>query len=209
MNLREELPNIVTHAVGAVLAFIGLVALVLKSYHYGTTTDVVACGLFGASLVMVYTVSTFYHLVSNPRVKRILRVIDHCTIFIVIAASYVPFALISLGGARGWTIFAVVWGLAFAGILLKIFFTGRFTAASIVTYLAMGWMALLFFRPLALVLPPQGIFWLVTGGVVYSVGILFYVWRSLPYHHAIWHVFVMAGSACHYAAIAYYVIPRG
>jgi hemolysin III len=202
----EELANSLTHGLGAVLAVVGLVVLALSASRHGTTRTVVGCVVFGAALVVLYSSSTLYHSVGpgHARAKSVLRVIDHSAIFLLIAGTYTPFTLVSLWGPWGWALFGVVWGLAIAGITLRLVLRRRPTALFVGLYLAMGWCVVVAVKPLLAAVAPGGIALLVAGGLAYSVGVVFYVWRR-PYHHAIWHAFVLAGSACHYAAVLRYV----
>jgi hemolysin III len=208
-TLGNEIANAVTHGIGSILGVAGLVVLIVFADLYGTARHVVAVSVFGATLIMLYLASTLYHSIPGARAKRVLRIIDHASIYLLIAGTYTPFALISLQGAWRWTVFGVVWGLAIAGVTLKAFFTGRFGIVSCVIYLAMGWMSLVLIKPLLGVISPLGIFWLAAGGVAYTVGVLFYTWKSFSYSHALWHLFVMAGSTCHFFAVLLYVLPRG
>ena len=200
----EEIANSLTHGVGAVLAIVGLVALAFCSGRHGTARTVVACVVFGAALVLLYASSTLYHSVANARAKAALRVIDHSAIFLLIAGTYTPFTLVSLRGPWGLALFCVVWGLALAGIALRLALRRRPTALFVSLYLAMGWCVVVAAKPLLAALAPGGIALLVAGGLAYTVGVVFYVWRR-PYHHAVWHAFVLAGSAFHYAAVLRYV----
>ena len=202
----EELANSLTHGVGAVLAVVGLVVLALAASRYGTPRAVVGCVVFGAALVVLYSSSTLYHSVGHghARAKSVLRVIDHSAIFLLIAGTYTPFTLVSLWGPWGWALFGVVWGLAAAGITLRLVMRRRPTALFVGLYLAMGWCVVVAAKPLLAAVAPGGIALLVAGGLAYSVGVVFYTSRR-PYHHAIWHAFVLAGSAFHYAAVLRYV----
>lgn len=208
-SLGEEIAHAVTHGVGAFAAIAGLAVLVAKAALYGSALHVVAVSVFGASLVLMYSASTLFHSIPLPRTKQVLRVIDHCCIYILIAGSYTPFTLLTLQGAWGWSLFGVVWGLAAVGIVFKIFTTGRFEKLSLGIYLGMGWCALVAVKPLLATLPAGGLWLLLAGGLSYSFGVIFYVWERLPYHHAIWHGFVLAGSVLHYFAILLYVLPSG
>ena len=201
----EELANSLTHGVGAVLAVVGLVVLAFSAGRYGTTRAVVGCVVFGAALVLLYVSSTLYHSVADSRAKAVLRVLDHSAIFLLIAGTYTPFTLVSLRGPWGWSLFGVVWGLALAGIALRLALRRRPTALFVSLYLAMGWCVVVAAKPLLAAVAPGGIALLAAGGLAYSVGVVFYVWRSLPYSHAIWHGFVLAGSAFHFAAVLLYV----
>ncbi len=202
----EEIANGLTHGVGAVLAVVGLVVLALSASRHGTTRAVVGCVVFGAALVVLYSSSTLYHSVGpgHARAKSVLRVIDHSAIFLLIAGTYTPFTLVTLWGPWGWALFGVVWALAAAGITLRLVMRRRPTALFVGLYLAMGWCIVVAVKPLLAAVPVAGIALLVAGGLAYSVGVVFYVWRR-PYHHAVWHAFVLAGSAFHYAAVLRYV----
>jgi hemolysin III len=202
---REEVANSLTHGLGLLLASAGLAVLVVTSSRSGAARTVVGCVVFGAALVALYATSTLYHAVSHPRAKDALRALDHSAIFLLIAGTYTPFTLVSLRGPWGWSIFAVVWGLAVGGIALRLVLRRRPTALFVSLYLAMGWCAVVAVRPLVAAVPPGGIALLVAGGLAYSGGVAFYLWRRLPYHHAVWHAFVLAGSAFHYAAVLRYV----
>lgn len=197
----EELANALTHGVGAVLSVAGLAVLALVASRRGPAAVLLGCVVFGAALVVLYTASTLYHAVSHPRAKGVLRAVDHSAIFLLIAGTYTPFTLVSLRGRWGWSLFAVVWSLAVAGIALRLALRRRPTALFVALYLAMGWCVVVALRPLVAAVPPAGVALLVAGGLAYSVGVVFYLWRSLPYHHAIWHAFVLAGSGLHYAAV--------
>ena len=200
----EEIANSLTHGLGAVLAVAGLVVLAFCASRHGTARTVAGCVVFGATLVFLYASSTLYHAVANARAKAVLRVLDHSAIFLLIAGTYTPFTLVSLRGPWGWSLFGVVWGLALAGITLRLALRRRPTALFVTLYLAMGWCVVVAAKPLLAAVAPGGIALLVAGGLAYSVGVVFYVWRR-PYHHAIWHAFVLAGSAFHFAAVLLYV----
>jgi hemolysin III len=200
----EEIANSVTHGVGAILAVIGLLVLALDSSRHGTARTVAACVVFGAALVLLYVSSLLYHSVANPRAKAVLRVFDHSAIFLLIAGTYTPFTLVSLRGPWGTALFVFVWGIAVAGITLRLLLPRRPTTLFVSLYLAMGWCVVVAARPLLAAVAPGGIALLVAGGLAYSVGVVFYVWHR-PYHHAIWHAFVLVGSAFHYAAVLRYV----
>ncbi len=197
----EELANSLTHGLGLLLALVGLVVLVVSAELRGGVRQIVGCAVFGASLVLLYTSSTLYHSVRAPRAKRLLRTLDHSAIFLLIAGTYTPFTLVTLHGPWGWWLFGVVWSLAVAGITLRLVLRRRPTALFLSLYLAMGWCVVFALRPLFAAIGPAGGALLVAGGLAYSIGVPFYVWRRLPYHHAVWHAFVLAGSALHYAAV--------
>jgi hemolysin III len=208
-SLGEEIAHAITHGVGVLLAIVGLTVLVARAALYGNTWHVVACSVFGATLVLMYAASTLYHSIPNalPRAKQVLRIIDHSMIYFLIAGTYTPFTLITLRGTWGWSLFGFTWGLAAAGVAFKIFATGRFEKLSLVIYLAMGWCAIVAIKPILAHLPTGGIALTAAGGLAYSGGVAFYVWERLRYHHAIWHLFVLAGSVLQYFAIFFYVVP--
>lgn len=204
---REEYANIGTHAVGVVFSIAALVLMVLYAVENGDPYFIVAVSIFGATLILLYLMSTLYHSVRHPKVKHVFRVFDHSCIYLLIAGSYTPFTLVTLRGGWGWTLFGLTWGLALCGIIFKIFFTKRFSILSTLMYIALGWLVIVAIKPLLGAVPTGGVAWLVAGGLLYTFGVVFYAWRRIPYHHAIWHLFVMAGSFCHFLAVYYYVIP--
>ena len=206
--LSNEFANSVTHGIGFALSIVGLVALLVCATFHGGARHIVACSIYGATLVILYLASTLYHSIWSPKVKRIFKMIDHMAIYLLIAGTYTPFTLLSLRGGWGWSVFGVIWGLALLGIIYKIFFIGRWRGVSVAIYLAMGWMCVIAFKPLIASLSAGGVLWLAAGGLAYTVGVIFYGWKTLPYHHAIWHLFVMAGSTCHFFSVMFYVLPR-
>jgi len=205
----EEIANSLTHGLGLALSIAGLSVLVTLAALRRDAWTVVGCAVFGASLVLLYGASTCYHAFRARRWKRVLRVFDHAAIFLLIAGTYTPFMLANLRGPWGWSLFGVVWGLAVSGIVLKAFWTGRFEVMSTLIYLFMGWLVLIGIRPLIEALPHDSLVLLIAGGGAYSVGTLFYCWERLPYHHAVWHLFVLAGSACHFFAVLATVVGPG
>lgn len=205
----EEVVNCATHGVGLALSSAGMVVLVALAVLRGDAWHVAACAVFGASLVLLYAASTLYHAARTPRRKQLLQAADHCCIYLLIAGTYTPFTLVTLRGTLGWTLFAVVWALALAGILARILFAGRFRAAAVVSYLLLGWMSVVAIKPLAALVPLAAVLWIVAGGVAYTAGVAFFASKRLRHGHAIWHLFVMGGSVCHYLAVALYVIPQG
>ena len=205
----EELANWLTHAVGAALSVAGLILLVCFSSWYGDVWHVVSSAIFGVTLVLLYAASTSYHSFRSSRVKVVLQKFDHAAIFLLIAGTYTPFVLVTLRGPWGWSLFGIVWGLAVVGVALKFWYAGRFRLVSTLIYLGMGWLVLVAIKPLLASLPSGGFRLLIAGGLCYSGGSAFYLWQRLPYHHAIWHLFVLAGSACHWAAVFFYVVPSG
>ncbi len=201
---REELANALTHGTGLAASLVGLPTLVLVAVNGGGARQIVACSVFAATLVILYAASTLYHALPPSRAKRVLRVVDHSAIYLLIAGSYTPFTLGVLSGAWGWTLFGVIWGLAAFGILYKTLLGFRFPRLSILLYVGMGWLAVLAIGPLTEALPAGGLVWLIAGGLCYTVGVPFYLRDRLRYRHAVWHLFVLAGSACHYAAVLQY-----
>lgn len=203
---REELANRLTHGVAAALSLAGLVLLVVYSALHGDAWHIVSTAIYGTTLVLLYTTSTVYHSV-GARWRLLWQRFDHAAIFLLIAGTYTPFVLGPLRGTWGWSLFAVVWGLALAGIVLKFRFAGRFDVLSTLVYLVMGWLVLVAIKPLVAVLPAGGLWLLVAGGLCYTVGTAFYLWQRLPFNHAVWHLWVVAGSVCHWAAIFVYIVP--
>lgn len=206
-SLGEEIAHGLTHGIGIVLAIVGLCILVTFSALYGTAVHVVASSIFGASMIVLYTASTLYHSLPMPETKRIMRVVDHASIYLLIAGTYTPFTLVTLEGAWGWSLFGVVWGLAIVGIIFKLFFTGRFDRISVAIYVAMGWCGLVAIKPMMAAWPTTGLWLLVAGGLAYTGGVIFYLLERMRYHHAIWHLFVMAGTTLHYFVILFFVVP--
>ena len=204
---REELINSITHGAGLALSIAGLAVLVTLAALKGTAWHIVSCSVYGATLVLLYTASTLYHSVRSPRLKRFFRIIDHAPIYLLIAGTYTPFMLVNLRGGWGWTLFGLVWGLAVVGIVFKVFFVNRFAIASTVVYLLMGWLVVIAIKPLLMLVPGGGILWLLAGGLAYTLGVVFFAWEKMPYNHAVWHVFVLTGSVCHYFAVLFYVLP--
>jgi hemolysin III len=208
-SFHDELANALTHALGVALALAGLAVLVTVASVHHSPRQLVSYSVYGVSLVLLYGVSTAYHGVRLPRAKRILGVLDHAAIYLLIAGTYTPFALISLRGAWGWSLLGIIWALAATGVVFKVFFWGRFPRFSIVVYLVMGWLALVAVRELFAQLPPSGLILLFAGGLFYTFGILFFAFDHKRFHHAIWHVFVLAGSVCHFFAVVTSTLTRG
>ncbi len=203
----EERLNAVTHGVGAFLALAGLSILIVSSQMYGGIWHLVSFSIYGVSLVLLYLASTLYHSFSNEKLKYIFKIIDHAAIYLLIAGTYTPFTLVLLHGVLGWTVFGVIWGLAFIGVIFQIFFVRRFKLLSTLCYIFMGWLMIFFIKPLVAVLPMMGLCWLLIGGLFYTVGAFFYLFRKLPYNHMVWHLFVLAGSVSHFITVFYYVLP--
>jgi len=201
LAVEEELANSVTHGVGLALSLLGLYSMLVLAINQGTTWHIVGFSIYGCSLVLLYAASTLYHSARCPRWKGALRIVDHVCIFLLIAGTYTPFTLTRLRGPWGWMLFALVWSAAIAGIAFKIRSPRRFQSVSALPYICMGWLAVLAIKPCLELIPPHELVWLVAGGLCYTVGTVFYHADRVPYFHAIWHLFVLAGSACHYWAV--------
>ena len=199
---REELASAWTHGVGALASVTGGGALITFAALGGDAWQLLSAIVFSLTLLLLYTSSTLYHAVRREVARARLRVLDHCAIFLLIAGTYTPFALVSLRGPWGWTLFGVVWGLATVGIVFKLFFTGRLKLLPTGIYLGMGWLSLIAVRPIVAAVSVETLVWLVAGGLAYTLGTAFYHSRRIPFAHAVWHLFVMAGSACHFVAVA-------
>jgi hemolysin III len=205
----EELLHSISHGIGAALSLAGLVVLLVLA-SLGAHVDpwkIVGISLYGASLVLLYTASTLYHGVRHPRLKRLFQSLDHCAIYLLIAGTYTPFLLVNLRGPTGWTLLATVWSLALAGIACKLAWPHRFEALRVAIYLVMGWLIVLAGDSLTANLSGTGLALLVAGGITYTLGVIFYAVSAIPFNHAIWHLFVMGGSACHYFAVYTAVLP--
>jgi hemolysin III len=205
----EEIANSVTHGFGMLLAIGGLAVLVGFASVHGNAWHITACSIFGVTLILSYAASTLYHSIPLPGAKRVLRLVDHAAIYLLIAGTYTPFTLINLRGPWGWSLFGTIWGIAILGVVLKVTVRGRVAGLSTALYLAMGWIIVIAAKPLLGSVAFGGLVLLLLGGLAYSAGIIFYAWEKLPYNHAIWHLFVLAGSFCHFFAILLYVIPLG
>ena len=186
---------------------VAIVLLVARAGSYGNAWHIMSAAIFGISLIALYAASTAYHSATRTELRARLRVIDHATIYFLIAGTYTPFTLITLSGAVGWTIFSVSWGLAVTGITLKLFFTGRFNLVSTLMYIFMGWIIVFAVKPLVASLPADGLYWLIAGGLSYTIGAVVYSIKKIPLNHATFHLFVLAGSICHFVAVYFYVLP--
>ncbi len=202
----EELLNALTHGLGAVFALAAGAVLITLASIYGDQWAVIGASIYGVSLILLYVASTLYHAVSHEPTKARLKVFDHCMIYVLIAGTYTPFTLTSLRGPWGWTLFSLIWGLALAGIVFKLYYTGRFRWLSTGIYLVMGWLVVVAIEPLMTALPQGAFAWLMAGGVAYTLGTVFYMSERLRFSHAIWHGFVMVGSVCHFAAVLIQVL---
>ncbi len=206
-SVAEEIANSVTHAFGLVLAVAGLLVLLSETYG-GGGREIISCAVYGVTLVLVYATSVLYHCVTHESSKQWLRTLDHIAIFLLIAGTYTPFVLIALRGAWGWSLFSIVWTLAAIGIVFELTGLRRFRGVMVALYIGMGWVGVIAIRPLMAALPSPGLLLVFAGGVSYTFGVIFYTWRSLPYHHAVWHLFVVGGSVLQFLAVLYYVLPK-
>jgi hemolysin III len=205
-RLGDILANAITHGVGAALALVGAAYLIVVSTR-GSAWLVVSCAIYGATLFLIYLCSTLYHSLVRTRARHVFHVLDHSAIYLLIAGTYTPFMLVSMRGAAGWTLLAVVWTLAIAGVVFKSLAIGRFPAASATVYVLMGWCVVFALRPLLHAISWHGMAWLAAGGLAYTLGIVFFANDRLRFFHALWHVFVLAGSVAHYVAVLLYVVP--
>ncbi|EMY68483.1 PAQR family membrane homeostasis protein TrhA [Leptospira vanthielii] len=208
-SIGHEIANAVTHGIGGGLSIAGLSLLLTMAVLYGDIWHIVSSAIYGATLILLYLASTLYHGIYHSATKRIFKVIDHASIYLLIAGTYTPFTLVSLRehSEWGWTLFLIVWILAFAGVLLLLLFPGKYSGARVVVYILMGWLAIFVVKDIRTAIGVGGISWLVAGGLSYTVGVIFYLWDRLPFNHAIWHLFVLSGSLCHFFAILFYVLP--
>ena len=206
-SLGEEIANSITHGLGALLSVIGLAALLVAAITQGSALHITAVAVFGTTLILLYFASTLYHALTAPRAKRVFQILDHSAIYLLIAGTYTPFTLITLRGPWGWSLFAVIWSLAIFGVVFKSIWIDRHAVLSTIVYILMGWCAIVAIRPLLRGLPWDGFLWLLAGGISYTAGVIFYA-SHRRYAHAVWHLFVLGGSACHYWAIYRYVLAR-
>lgn len=207
-SVAEEVAHALTHGVGAIAAIVGLVFMLVWAVTYGDTYHVVSASIYGASLILLYTSSTFYHAFPWPRIKAFFQKMDHAAIYVLIAGTYTPFALVSLRGVWGWSLLGVVWGIAIIGVVLELAIAERKKWLSLSLYLGLGWMALIVIKPMLDNVETGGLWLLLAGGLSYTFGVIFYVWKSLRFHHAIWHLFVLAGSVLHFLSVFYFVLPQ-
>jgi len=206
---REELVNSITHGVGIVLGIAGTAVLVVYAALHGTAWHIVGCSIYGATLILMFLASTLYHSLHGRRIKHFFNIMDHSAIYLLIAGTYTPFTLTALRGAWGWSLFGVIWGLALCGIFYKAFCVGKFPLLSTLLYVAMGWIVIVAVKPLINAVPVPGLVLLFAGGLSYTFGVIFYTWRSLPYNHAIWHMFVLGGGVLQYMSVLLFVVPWG
>ncbi len=207
--LRDEIANALTHGLGAAAALAGGAVLITLAAIYGDGWQLAGAIVFGVALLLLYTASTLYHAIQHPVAKGRLKVFDHCAIYLLIAGTYTPFTLVGLRGTWGWSLFAAIWTLAVAGVVFKLFYTGRFKRLSTAIYIAIGWLVVVAFKPLLSSVDTWTLGWLLAGGLAYTLGTVFYHRESIRYSHAIWHLFVIAGSVCHFVAVGSHVVgPR-
>lgn len=204
---NEEKLNILSHGFGFVLSILGFILLILRANRLGDTMHLVSFSIFGASMILLYAASTFYHSARSVKLRYRLNIVDHSCIYILIAGTYTPFALVTLNGWVGWTLFSVVWIMALTGIIFKLFFAGRFQTFSTIMYVLMGWIIIAVIKPLILTLSLPGIILLIGGGISYTIGAIMFSMDRIKYNHAIFHMFVLAGTFCHFIVIYYYVLP--
>jgi len=201
----EEKLNALTHGIGAILGIVALVLLIILETKK-TEFSLFSVIIYGLSIIILFTASTVYHIISDEKKKHYFRIVDHVSIYLLIAGTYSPVLLITLEHSLGWPLFCTVWGIAAFGVILKLFFTGRFNVFSTLLYLVMGWLVVFDFATLSSIMEPNGIILLMAGGLSYTVGIVFYAIEKIPYNHVIWHLFVLAGAICHFFMVLFYVV---
>lgn len=206
-SFREELWSALTHGLGALLSLVAGAVLITLAALWGNAWQLGSAIVFGVSLLLLYVASTLYHAIPHQTAKARLKIFDHCAIFVLIAGTYTPFTLIGLRGHGGWWLFAAIWTLAAIGVVFKLFFTGRFKGLSTLIYIGMGWIVIFAIKPMVSQVGAVTLAWLFAGGIAYTAGTIFYMSRRIPYAHAIWHVFVLIGSVCHFVAVSMQVLP--
>ena len=203
----EEKINIISHTTGFILSIVAFVLLVMHASLHGDVWQIFSFSIFGASLIILYGASTLYHSAKNPLLRNKLNIIDHASIYVLIAGTYTPFTLVTLKGTIGWVIFGISWGLALTGIILKLFFTGKYDLISTIMYVFMGWVIVFAIKPLIHHLPFEGLLWLFAGGISYTIGAILYSINKIKFNHAIFHMLVLIGSFCHFVSVFFYVLP--
>ncbi len=203
---KEEVINVITHFTGLILSIAGLTLLVIFSSLYGTAWHVVSFSIFGASMVLLYLASTLYHRARRKSLRRKLNIFDHAAIYILIAGTYTPYCLVALNGPMGWTLFGITWGLALAGVILKLFYTGRYDRLSTIGYVLLGWIAVIAVKPLIENLNTTALIYLLAGGISYTLGAVFYALKKMAYNHAIFHIFVLGGTSLHFVSVFFYLL---
>jgi hemolysin III len=204
---KEEKINIISHAIGFILSIYALVLLVTHANLHGDVWHIVSFSIFGVSLIILFAASTLYHSAKKSGLRSRLKIIDHASIYVLIAGTYTPFTLVTLNGTIGWAIFGISWGLALTGIILKLFFTGKYNLISTIMYVLMGWVIIFAIKPLINNLPLEGLFWLFAGGISYTIGAILYSIKKIKFNHAIFHIFVLIGGFCHFMSVFLYVLP--
>lgn len=208
-SVAEEIANAVTHGIAALLSVVGLIAMLYVTVGSSDAVTITAAAVFGGSMIFLYTASTLYHAIPNLKAKRILQMLDHSAIYVMIAGSYTPFCLVTLEGMTGTILCIAVWTIAIAGVILQPILLKRAEWLNCLLYLLLGWCVVLVMKPLIAALPMAGLWLLASGGVVYSLGVIFYLWERIPYNHAIWHLFVLGGTALQFFSVLFYVLPQG
>jgi hemolysin III len=206
-SLGEEIFHSISHGIGVGLSISGLTLLVVLAVLYGTPSQVISFTIYGVTLIILYLASTLYHSFQHPRVKQVFKKFDHASIYLLIAGTYTPFLVIGIQGTWGWALLVIIWSLALIGISFKTFFIHRFKMVSVLTYILMGWLCIVALNEMLANIPIGGLIWLAAGGIFYTVGVIFYASKRIPYTHAVWHLFVLAGSICHFFAILFYLAP--
>ena len=204
----EESINIISHATGFIFSIIALILLNLRADLYGGFWNIASFSIFGISLVVLYAASTLYHSAKKPELRIRLKVFDHAAIYVLIAGTYTPLTIITLHGTIGWVLFTFSWTFAFIGVILKLFFTGRFSLISTLLYVLMGWIMIFAIKPLIHNLPIEGLIWFIAGGMAYTIGAVLYSIKKIPFNHAIFHILVVLASFCHFITVFFYVLPR-
>ncbi len=204
---EEERLNVISHGFGFALSILGLILLIYRASEYGETVHLVSFSIFGASMILLYAASTFYHSAKNVRLRYRLNILDHASIYVLIAGTYTPFALVTLNGFTGWLMFGIVWGMAALGVVLKLFFIGRYRTLSTIMYVVMGWIVVFAIKPLMDNLSHVGLIWLFAGGISYTLGAVLFSLDKVKFNHAIFHILVLFGSFCHFLSIYFYVLP--
>jgi hemolysin III len=204
-TLGEEIVNSITHGIGAVLSIAALVVLVVFASKQGDAWRIVSFSIYGTSLFLLYLASTLYHSFRKPHIKKFFRILDHSSIYLLIAGTYTPVTLISLRGPWGWTLFGLIWAMALGGIVYELFFHGKNKIISVSFYIAMGWLVVIAIKPMLEKVPTGMLLWMLAGGLFYTLGVVFYLWKKMPYHHAVWHLFVLGGSVSHFLGILFFL----
>lgn len=202
-SVREEIFNAITHGLGVIFGIVALTVLCVLGSYFGTFSHILSYLVYGCSLILLYVSSTLYHALPSPKVKSLFKILDHSSIYLLIAGTYTPFLVLNLKGHLGFTLLAVIWAIAILGIIFKVFFTGKFKVISTLLYIGMGWLIIFAYDPLKEAMRPEAMNWLIIGGLTYTLGTIFYLAKKLKYTHAIWHLFVLAGSVFHFVAIIY------